>query len=372
MERLTSYLLLEPASSLALVDAIVFAADTDSIVFDAFTRLPRLEFPVTRALIVAEEVSKLPDTCAMRDGRKWKSIPFIILYNVASYEYRPEMRQETHAHLVASEPYSFSRQLVTLKQVQKIVDEYQDRVLEDYISVGIMVRFQNGRTQIGPALQKKNPLIESEYYYGPADRRTNKGFVTVKRDNQGIAYDVEIFQYLIDTGASETEMHEFFEEHPAFLMQARLGIPISHRPNFAEPKDWRPDFAFSPILGPQLENFIELLELKGPAEKTLSRAQHRGFSQKVHAAIDQVRDYDGCLRNPANFHAIETAFGYVPKSSKLAVLIGRVPSTDADREIFKSRQSELNVQVITYDEILQKQVDQINPRSTKLGSGVMR
>ena len=67
-----------------------------------------------------------------------------------------------------------------------------------------------------------------------ADRRSNRGWVTVKRDDQGLRHDVDIFQYLLDTNAGETEMHRFFEQHPAFLMEALLGMPLSpHRPVFA-------------------------------------------------------------------------------------------------------------------------------------------
>ena len=101
------------------------------------------------------------------------------------------------------------------------------------------------------------------------------------------------------------------------------------------------------------------MELKGPGERTLSGGDHRGFSAKVKAAVDQVRDYARCLRDPINFRVIEEAFGYIPKESNLAVLIGRVPANDAEREVFERRQSELNVKIITYDEILQTQASQI-------------
>jgi len=354
MERLTGYLRFDISSGLALVDAIVCAADTDGIVWESPTVDSILSFPITRALKLAQDVRALPESCAMRDGRKWKSIPFVILHNAASYELTPEMREDTHAHLVAQRDPD-----VTLRQVQTIVDEYQDRVLEDYHRVGIIIRFENGRAQIGPALRRKDPHIESEFYYAAGDRRTNTSWVTVKRDSEGLRNDVELFQHLIDTGANETRMHQFFEEHPALLMEARLGIPISHRPNFVHPSDWKPDFAFSPILGPQADKMIELLELKGPMENTLSREQHRGFSAKVHAAVDQVRDYDHFLRHPDNLQVVEEAFGYVPAKSTLAVLIGRAPANDREREIFERRQSQLNVKVITYDEILQTQAKQI-------------
>jgi len=353
-ERITSYLLFDPASSLALVDAIVCAADDDLIMVPLDGSEPTLSFPLTRALMLAEDVRSLPESCAMRDGRKWRSIPFVILSRPGSYELRPDTRENTHAHILMHH-----HPILSIRQIQGIVEEYQDRVLEDYRNVGIMIRFKNGRAQVAPAMRRRDPGIESEYYYAAGDRRTNTTWVTVKRDNEGLRHDVELFQHLIDAGANETQMHRFFEEHPAILMEARMGIPISHRPNFAKPKDWKPDFAFSPILGPHNGNTVELMELKGPGERTLSGGDHRGFSAKVKAAVDQVRDYARCLRDPINFRVIEEAFGYIPKESNLAVLIGRVPANDAEREVFERRQSELNVKIITYDEILQTQASQI-------------
>jgi hypothetical protein len=359
-ERLTSYLRLDPASSLALVDAIVCAADANSgIVIDFNLRRPHFTFPLHQALALAEDARSLPETCAMRDGKKWRSLPFIILYNPASYEFNPYMLAETHAHLVRNFRPSYFHEFLTLRQIQEIVDTYQDRVLEDYRSFGILIRFEKGRAQISPALRKKDPRAESDYYYAAADRRAHKGWVTVKRDSDGLRHDIELFQYLLDIGASETKMHEFFEEHPAFLMQARLGIPISHSPTLLKPEGWIPDYTIHPILGPQVGNVAEVLELKGPGEKLLARRQHRGLSQKVNAAVDQVRDYERSFREPLNFPVIEKAFGYVPEKPNMEVLIGRIPKTSEDREIFELRQGELNVNVITYDEILQTQTDQV-------------
>ena len=290
----------------------------------------------------------------MRDGRKWNAIPFVIVSGSGAVT--PEMRQDTHAHIIERRT---SYPTLILRQIRDIVNEYHDRVLDDYRKVGIIVRFEHGRAQIRPALRRRHPELETEYYYAAADRRYNTGWVTVKRDIDGIRFDVEFLQALIDRRATEREMHQFFEEHPAILMEARLGIPISHRPNFAMPRDWKPDFAFSPILGPRLAARIELMELKGPGERMLSGGIHRGFSAKVYHAIEQVRDYDRCLRNPVNLKAIQRAFGYVPHGSKLAVLIGRTPPNEADREAMGRRRSELNVEVITYDEILQTQATQI-------------
>ena len=141
-------------------------------------------------------------------------------------------------------------------------------------------------------------------------------------------------------------------------MEARKGVPISHAINFEYPKNWRPDFGFSSILGP-LNADIELLELKGPAEKTVTRGFHPGFTRKVHGAIDQVRDYETAMRNPANFAAIKKTLGFLPESSRLAVLIGRNPDDAAGRQVLQRRKGQVDVQIITYDEIFETQACQL-------------
>jgi len=238
----------------------------------------------------------------------------------------------------------------------------------------ILVRFERGHAQIGPALRKTRPNVESDYYYASADRRKNTRWLTVMRDNQGLRVDVEIFQELLERNATETQMQHFFEEHPAFLMQARLGIPIAH-PRYDEPKRWSPDFALSPILGPLDNAAIELLELKGPAERLLNRERiHRGFSTKVHKAVDQVRDYGRFMSHPQNLMRMVEQFGYLPTCSKLAVLIGRDPDGESAKETARQRQTELDVKVITYDELLQtqaNQLDRIEMQGKYLGNSII-
>jgi hypothetical protein len=355
MERVSAYLRIEPASSLAQLDAIVCMADTDMIAFDS--DYPTRDFPLQKALALAADVRSVPESCTMRDGRKWRSIPFVIFCSNLNVYAVQSIRGQTHAHVHVSTDPSAS-----LDTIQSIVDEYHERVLEDYLNLGILVRFKNGRAQIGPALKRKDPRAESEHYYAIGDRRNNKDWVTVVRDRDGLRNDVELFQVLLDKGASETEMHHFFEEHPAILMQARMGIPVSHGPSFAKPKDNKPDFAFSPILGPRGNSMVELLELKGPTEKTITRGPHRGFTARVHHAIDQVRDYDRYLHDSANVQAVLRGLGYIPEDSKLAVLIGRAPRNDADSEALMQRQCEImDVRVVSYDEILATQTRQLSP-----------
>ena len=353
--QLVRYLRLETSSCLALIDAIVCSAD--GVPFSSTPERPGIKpnYPLEQAISLAWDVRDLPESCAMRDGRKWRSIPFIIFRGIWDHYWESDAQNLTHAQI---EFVPYGHPTVMLNRIRTIVEKYQDRVLDDYACHGILVRFESGRWQIGPALKRKNNNIESEYYYQPSDRRHHSGWVTFKRDQFGLGRELDIFQQLLSNNANESEMHRFFEEQPDFLMQARMGVPISHRPTFSNPQGWRPDFTLSPILGPR-ESEIEILEIKGPGEKLLTRGLHRGFSAKVKSAIDQVRDYDDCFRDSANSSAIFEALGYIPKKSRLAVLIGRDPDNLADRAIADQRQSQVDVRVITYDEILATQSDQL-------------
>ncbi len=82
---------------------------------------------------------------------------------------------------------------------------------------------------------------------------------------------------------------------------------------------WSPDFAFTSILGPRDIKDIELLEMKGPAEKLLNyHRNHPGFTAILHRAIDQVRDYGRYISYPANHTKIMKQLGYIPTQSRLA------------------------------------------------------
>lgn len=346
-DRLMGYLKFGTSSQRAEVDAIVCKADTDPDGIAIYT--------LNRALKVAEDLRRLPEACAMRDGRKWKSIPFAIISEQPYYFGYPDQVSRLNVTLIRPSPYPTQ----TLSVVKDAVDDYIKRVLEDYRDLGLMITFEKDRARIGPALKKKDPEMESAYYYAPADQRNNKRFMTVMRDSDGLRADVELFQQLLDMKVDERQMQRFFEDNPFFLTQARLGIQIPH-PSYAT-KRWSPDFAFTSILGPTDVNNIELLELKGPSEKLLnSHKQHPSFTSKLASAIDQIRDYGEFMDRPENERKHLKQLGYIPTQSKLAVLIGREIDPDDQREILQRRLKHVpDVEIITYDKILETQAAQM-------------
>jgi hypothetical protein len=347
-ERIIEYLKFDSASKWAAVDAIVCKADTDPEGVATYT--------VTRAVSLASAFREIPESCAMRDGRKWKSIPFVLISDLDYHFSYPAEINRLKITLIRPTPYTGD----IIRKISDTVDNYIQKVLDDYHDLGLMISFEKGRARIGPALKKKDPEMESSYYYAPADRRDNKRFMTVMRDGEGLRADVELFQQLLDMGAGERQMQRFFEDNPFFLTQARMGVQVAH-PSY-KTKRWSPDFAFTSILGFTDVKDIELLEMKGPTEDLLNTHQHHpGFTAKLSNAIDQVRDYGLYLNKPTNEQTILKQLGYIPTQSKLAVLIGRSVDKDEYREMLKYRQGFVpDVEIITYDRILETQAAQMS------------
>ena len=99
MERIANYLHFDPGSTLALIDAIVCMADTDIIAYEDDETYPPFRRPaqLQRALAFAKDVRDLPDSCTMRDGRKWRSIPFAIFCDRADMFTMLEAQRKSHA-----------------------------------------------------------------------------------------------------------------------------------------------------------------------------------------------------------------------------------------------------------------------------------
>jgi hypothetical protein len=159
----------------------------------------------------------------------------------------------------------------------------------------------------------------------------------------------------------ERQMQCFFEENPFFLSQLRLGVQVPH-PSYRTHR-WSPDFAFTSILGASDIEDIDLLELKGPAEELLNNHKHHpGFTSILQSAINQVRDYGEYINHPGNYRKIMRQFGYIPTTSKLAVVLGRDSDDKEKMEILdKRRQYVPDVEIITYDKILETQAHQLSP-----------
>jgi Domain of unknown function (DUF4263) len=357
------YLKFAPAASSACIDAIVFLLPNMSADFvygpdgRALSTITPWEAHWLNAEIV-RKIRALPETCAMRDGRKWKRIPQIVLTdNGRRHEAYDGLNVEFVEDVTESMLFSnYETTPVTWSQIEKIINQYHREAMAEYERVGFLVIADHGLYRVKRAFHKKTS-DESEFYYGGKDRRRFRGFVTVGRDDDGVGYEAQLFEQLLnDPKTGEREIHNFFDGHPDLLAEAMMGVPISHEPYFPANKQ-TPDFAVSPVLPRDSVEWVKLLELKGPEAKILAnrRHLHRGLAPAVIQAIAQVNDYNESIRDPLNLKSVEKALGYLPESSERAVLIGRSPSAQ-DAELWDKRRGEQpSVRVITYDELLQEQ-----------------
>jgi hypothetical protein len=361
--EIVRYLLFAPTSEFASIDAIVFLEPNMSVGFAEGLDGRLIPFPEMttweahwRNAIISKEVRNLPETCAMRDGRKWKRIPQIVL---TKHGHRHEAYDGLDVEFVidVTERMLFQGygSPVTWKKIEQIVNQYHRRAMAEYERVGFLVTVDHGLYRVRRAFQKRDSN-ESEFYFGGKDRRRFHGYVTIGREPDGADHEAWLFEQLLnDPEAGEREFHRFFEQHPDLLAEVMMGVPISHRPYFTSNKQ-TPDFAISPILPRDSGEWVKLLELKGPEASLLAskRHLHRGLASALTQALAQVSDYEESLRDPLNLKDTEKAFGYIPTSVQRAVLIGRTPPHE-DANLWEKRKAEQpSVRVITYDEVLQE------------------
>jgi hypothetical protein len=350
------YLMFAPAAAAASIDAIVFLQPNSDIDLEYALGMPRPSTMVD-PWEISQKIRDLPENCAMRDGRKWKRIPQIVLTDhgqrVAAFdgldvEFVVDVT-ERMLHGGYATPFTWQR-------IEKIINQYHEKSMSEYERVGLLIISDHGRYRVRRAYLKKN-ANESEYYYGGKDKRRFRGFVTIGRDSEGVAYEAQLFEALLnDRETGEHEVHRFLEQHPHFLAESMMGVPISHKLSFPSKKQI-PDFAISPILPRDANNWVKLLELKGPEASILQsgRKRYRGLASKVIEAMAQVSDYTESLHEPLNLKSVEKALGYIPETSEKAVLIGRAP-TGSDAQLWDKRREEQSfVKIVTYDELLQEQ-----------------
>jgi hypothetical protein len=211
-----------PASSELIVDAVVIRGDF---------LLPETgnPAPIDDLINLSRRIRDLPDTAAMFDGKKWKSVPIIMISTrFARDDDQTELEfdrddgapEEDEADIiVAHDGNNYGADVV-----KKRVEAYREAVLSDLDNMGFVVRYNRGRYTVAPALRSREEL-ESKYYFGPTDRRSGD-LVTVHRDNFGVQIEVEELEMLINRpDVSERELQCFFEARPHFLSAMHTVLP---------------------------------------------------------------------------------------------------------------------------------------------------
>jgi hypothetical protein len=333
----------------------ITSAGTTELVVDAVV----IRQATYASIQLSDQIRSLPDSVAMIDGKKWCSVPIIILASATRERPGEDVLDEEGdvkvRDVVLVEPNDDNN--YGADEIKENVEDYRLSVLSEFDNLGFIVKFEHGRYVLGPALKSRHEL-EGKYYFGPADKRP-EGFTTVHRDNFGIQFELEQFEALINRpDVSESQLQEFFEEHPHFLSALHTSLPHVRLPA-KNGSILIPDFILRPIVAQERDSKWEVLDLKLPQEKLLAGKGARArLSSSVMKAIRQLRDYHENIQHPDHAEQIETLLGHRLKYPRLGVLIGRLSNTDV-QALEREQQYEAGVRIVTYDEILQQQQAQL-------------
>jgi hypothetical protein len=308
---------------------------------------------IARVAAITRAIRDVPSSAAMADGRRWRSLPILAF---GDWDIVPAYNTDPITNAGRFVPGSQQGGDGLAERCDALIIEYRNRLLAEYDDLGFLITEDHGRLRLGPALFPREN-VESELYYGPADRRPR--WVTVSRDVVGITWEAELFEALINkTGVTEAELQRFFEEYPHFLTMQIWSRAIPHpRLLSGDAGDLLiPDFVLEPIVAERRARDPEwqILELKKPQDRLTTYVAGRAIlSRRLAGAIAQLRGYRGFFENPDNAGVVERVLGHAIRRPALAVLIGR--SKNEDPEILDMQQEHEKVRFVTYDEILDRQ-----------------
>jgi hypothetical protein len=340
-----------PASSESIFDAIVFRGDS----LDPYTEKP---VAVGDVVALIRRIRDLPENVAMFDGKKWRSIPMMMLSSPHAIDGRHYLLDLSDNDLTSDinewdfiDPHDGNN--FGADVIKEEVVAYRQTSLSDFDNMGFIVRCERGKYTVAPALKSREEL-DSKYYFGPADKRP-AALITVHRDNFGVQVEVEELESLINRAdVSEHELQKFFETHPHFLSTNHTLLPQVRLPR-NDGSLLIPDFIFKPTVAQQRDSRWTVFDLKLPQVKLLSgKGSRKKLSSKVMDAIRQLRDYKEHFEHPGHARQIGELLGYALKRPKLGVLIGRLANTDTEA-LEREQQYLSDVGIVTYDEILEQQ-----------------
>jgi hypothetical protein len=347
-----------PDASISTIRSLSGSVFADAVVLHIRENVLEWDYGVVpgdpyRSWRIAEALRKLPDYCAMSDGRKWSRLP--IFYREAGIEFEDSYSSTRTSHTFADDIHLLSmvRDLTRpYRRMRRVVWNYYRRVMDDYEDVGLMATEEDGRLRVMPALRAR-AKANGRYYYGPADHRAAKWF-TIARDFEADAEDLERFKHIIDprNGTKEGVIHRFLAETPHYLSTDNVDV-ISH-PRF-DPMTGRREFDF--VLRPYVERNApgswSVIEIKRADQSIFSGLGSNDpiFAGAVFRAVNQVRNYRRFVNDPANRDKVLKTLGTIPEEARLAVLIGR--RSGAYLDLFEQQRRDwcADVLLITYDDL---------------------
>lgn len=185
-------------------------------------------------------------------------------------------------------------------------------------------------------------------YNGPAQRYPSTLGLLDRSIAKPLQPLVELEHLINDPQTPETQLQQFFEAHPEFLltdeyMAARPGVLLTGHDQFG----LKPDF----FLARRDSPLWDIAELKLPDEVLVrGRLARRGLAAAVHWGIDQLRRYREYFFDLNAAKLFRDAYGMEVYYPRLTLIIGRDDSFGDYHE--RQRLTPPEARILTYDDVL--------------------
>ncbi|WP_158288430.1 Shedu immune nuclease family protein [Mucilaginibacter psychrotolerans] len=234
---------------------------------------------------------------------------------------------------------------------------------EEFVTlVGKTNRFvENGAT----STERKEALTVIHKNVNKIFEQQPQEFIKLKNDLELVNLEklIERFEGMIEKKVSEAQWQTLFQQNP-FVINMAFGIPVVSVQGQASVGGRRlsgggekiADF----LVKNSLSNNTAIVEIKTPATNLIYATAYRsgvhGPSQELSAAVTQVLDQVYFLQKEINSIKVNSKIYNIETYHVLGILIvGLTPKgTDEQKSFEYFRANSKNVQIITFDELLEK------------------
>jgi len=318
---------------------------------------------------VLKKVRALPDQLLFRNTVKARSIPALVIAKNADLAAGEPQELDNADWVKVIDPSATNNEVMAA--ITELVFDWRTDLLKELECVGYAVTVgPTGHLDIKPTFKKKR--VEGEIIKATVSlsKLQLAKYVVLSSDvfkasssYRQLAYLIEHFRDIAAKRRTKPEevFQRFFTGNPELLF-AQGFAQIFPKPRFMRPDDpkrWlEPDFVVRPKVSYQLGSKWEILDIKLPDVRTVKSGKfHRTFTSNLFAALQQLGDYHEYFSREDTKPHLMKALSFHPKNPKLALLIGRssTPELAAAFDHVSQTFPVPKVEVITYDEILERQ-----------------
>lgn len=239
--------------------------------------------------------------------------------------------------------------LVKGNNFEKILSNVSQKLVDGYTHL-MLFSDEHGLNAI-----PVNQLLPQELITPKSIILNTAPYIQLSRLSRFWKSQLEEFEKLINNPKiRESEIQQFFERNPQFLMGIDYVNVIPHpilRKSDGAGK-LIPDFFLQPIG----QGFADILDLKLPSKPVIVGKKDRlHFGAAVIESVAQVREYRNYFEDPNRRQQVLNKYGLTAYRPSVSIIIGRTPIKLTEEKMKQISESiPLYTKIITYDQLFQK------------------